>query len=130
MHRVHIPNDHNTAIEDNTTWPADTYRVYTDRSDIDGGIGVAAVLYPPGSSMPKVLTLYLYPSTCHTMYKVEIVTTILGLELLWAELHCREDASIALDNMAAIQASTLQTPGPAHYFTDIFHTQLQTFKTK
>ena len=60
-------------------------------------------------------------STRHTVYEAEVVATILGLELLRAESACRSDASIALDNMAAIQASTSRAPGPGRYLTDIFH---------
>ena len=97
----------------------------TDGSDVDGGVGAAAVLYAPRSSTPKILRLHLGPSTRHTVYEAEVVATILGLELLRAESACRSDASVALDNMAAIQASTSRAPGPGRYLTDVFHRNLR-----
>lgn len=47
-------------------------RIYSDRSAIDGGVGVAAVLTREGRD-PKVLHFHLGTSTKHTVYKAEIV---------------------------------------------------------
>ena len=115
-------------MADDARWAGRSYRVYTDGSDVDGGVGAAAILYPPGSSTPKTLQLHLGPSSRHTVYEAQIVATVLGLELLRTELGCRADASIALDNMAAIQASTLRTAGPGRYLTDMFHRALRDLK--
>ena len=87
-----------------------------------------AVLYAPNSGTPRTLLLHLGPSTCHTVYEAEIAATILALELLCTELHHMLDASIVLDNVATIQASTLCTSGPGHYPTDIPYPQLHTLK--
>ena len=130
LHRTHIPDDRDAAIADDPRWARHAYRVYTDGSAIDGGVGAAAILYAPRSSTPKILRLHLGPSTRHTVYEAEVVATILGLELLRAESACRSDASIALDNMAAIQASTSRAPGPGRYLTDIFHRNLRTLKAE
>ena len=128
LHRTHIPDDWDAAIANDPRWARNAYRVYTDGSDIDGGVGAAAILYAPRSSTPKILRLHLGPSTRHTVYEAEVVATIMGLELLRAESACRSDASIARDNMAAIQASTSRAPGPGRYLTDIFHSILRSVK--
>ena len=47
-----------------------------------------------------------------------------------SESACRADASIALDNMAAIQASTSRAPGPGRYLTDVFHRNLRSLKAQ
>lgn len=65
--------------------------------------------------------MHLGPSTRHTVYEAEIVATLLGLQLLRSVRHRIRKASIALDNMAAIQASTLRTTAPGRYLTDLFH---------
>ncbi|CDO77770.1 hypothetical protein BN946_scf185041.g1, partial [Trametes cinnabarina] len=129
LHRVHVLEDREEAAADDQHWARDgAYRVYTDGSDIDGGVGAAALLYAPGRAQPKVLRLHLGPSTHHTVYEAEIVATILGVELLRRETHCTQQALIALDNMAAIQASELRTTGPARYLTDLFHAAVRSLK--
>ena len=110
-HRVKMLDDCQAAIEDDPKWRrGGAYRVYTDGSDIDGGVGAAAVLYAPGRRRSRILTLHLGPSTQHTAYEAEIIGTILGAALLRKEPHFNLRASIALDSKAAIQSSTLRTP--------------------
>lgn len=121
-HRTHVLADREAAVEDNARWALDgAFRVYTDGSDVNGGVGAAALLYAPGQEEPKVLQLYLGPSTRHKLYEAEIVATILGMELLRRAILCTQGASIGLDNTAAIQATTLRSPGAGRYLTDIFH---------
>lgn len=86
------------------------------------------MLYPPGQQRPRYLYMHLGPSTRHTVYEAEIVATILGLELLRTERQCINKASIALDNTAAIQASTLHSSAPGCCLTDVFHRQLEKLK--
>lgn len=84
-------------------------------------MGASAILYGPGHQRPKKLHFHLGPSTRHTVYEAEIVATLLGLQLLRSVPHRICKASIALDNMAAIQASTLRSTAPGRYLTDLFH---------
>lgn len=58
------------------------------------------------------------------------MATILGMELLRRALQCTRHASIGLDNTAAIQATTLRTPGPGRYLTDIFHAAVRDLKAE
>ncbi|RPD63972.1 hypothetical protein L227DRAFT_496792, partial [Lentinus tigrinus ALCF2SS1-6] len=82
-HRTYILDDREAAAADDDWWARDgALRVYTDGSDIDSGVGAAAILYVPGCAHPKTLRLHLGPSTRHTVYEAEIVATILGVELL------------------------------------------------
>ncbi|RPD54480.1 hypothetical protein L226DRAFT_423298, partial [Lentinus tigrinus ALCF2SS1-7] len=64
----------------------------------------------------------------HTVYEAEIVATILGVELLRRAITNTRRASIALDNMAAIQAASLRTSGAGRYLTDLFHAAVRTLK--
>ncbi len=128
-HRIHIIHDRDTAAADDARWSRrGAYRVYTDGSDVDGGVGASAILYGPGRQRPKMLHLHLGPSTRHTVYEAEIVATLLGLQLLRSIPHRIRRASIALDNMAAIQASTLKTSAPGRYLTDLFHRYVNILK--
>lgn len=95
-------------------------RVYTDGSDVDGGVGAAAVLYRRDRRV-KTLKYHLGPSTAHTVYEAEIVGMILGAQLLIAEFTHIHRASIALDNQAAVHASKSRKPGAGHYLMDHFH---------
>ncbi|KAH9890378.1 hypothetical protein C8Q73DRAFT_607201, partial [Cubamyces lactineus] len=63
-----------------------------------------------------------------TVYEAEIAATVLGVELLQREVNCTRTASIALDNTAAIQASSLRSPAPGRYLTDLFHTAVRDLK--
>ena len=83
------------------------------------------MLYAPGARRPRTLHYHLGPSTRHTVYEAEIVGTILALQLLLAERRPIKRASIALDNTATIQASTLRTAAPGRYLTDMFHDSVQ-----
>ena len=87
-----------------------------------------AALYVPGRCRPRILRYHLGPSTEHTVYEAEIVATILGVELLRTERQLVRRASIALDNTAAISASTLRTSAPGRYLTDIFHAHVKKLK--
>lgn len=79
-HRVHVIHDREAAAADDAHWARHgAYRVYTDGSDVDGGVGASAILYGPGCQRPRKLHLHLGPSSRHTVYEAEIVATILGL---------------------------------------------------
>ncbi|KAL7280763.1 hypothetical protein ACG7TL_005707 [Trametes sanguinea] len=81
-------------------------------------------MYPPGRARPRHLYLHLGPAAQHTVYEAELVGVLLAMELIRTERRCNGVVSIALDNKAAIQASTLRTSAPGRYLTDLFHAQL------
>lgn len=100
----------------------DDLRIYTDGSDIDGGVGAAAVLYTADNDREpaSVLHCHLGATDKHTVYEAEIVATILAAELLQKARNPTDNASIALDNVAAIRAAEAKDPRPSHYLTDAF----------
>ncbi|KAI0337727.1 ribonuclease H-like protein, partial [Trametopsis cervina] len=104
-----------------------------DGSDIDGGVGAAAVLYTRGKriSQRKTLRHYLGTSGEHTVYEAELAGMLLALQLL-RNISARIHGSvfIALDNRAAIQAASHAQSGPAHYLLHDFHSTLCTIKRK
>ena len=59
------------------------YRIYSDGSGHDNGIGASAILYKKGSACPlKSLQLFMGNSDEHNTYEVEIVGAILTLWIL------------------------------------------------
>lgn len=100
---VSISATKDDAANDEQKWvEKDGWRVYSDGSDVDGGVGAAAVLIAPGRN-PKVLRYHLGTSTDHSVYEGEVVGIALGIELLHRERTCRT-ASCAVDNTASLRA--------------------------
>ncbi|TFY52504.1 hypothetical protein EVJ58_g9980 [Rhodofomes roseus] len=114
---VSIAENKEAALEEERKWE---YKpgphVYTDGSDVDGGVGAAAVLTRPGRET-KVLRYRLGSAKEHTVYEAEIVGLILGVILIARELSARV-ASCAADNTACLQASRNRKPHPGHYLID------------
>ena len=64
---VSISATKDDAANDKQRWKEkDGWRVYSDGSDIDRGVGAAAVLYAPGQA-PKVLRYHIGASTDHSI---------------------------------------------------------------
>ena len=57
------------------------YKIYSDGSGYEGGIGASVVLYK-GENVVKVLRHYLGSDKCHTVYEAEGVGVAMGLHLL------------------------------------------------
>lgn len=91
-------------------------RVYMDGSDIDRGVGAAAILFKDGQRQ-STLRAYLRESTQHTVYKAELVGILLVAHLLRQE-GCSQNIEIGTDNQAAIDALNLNKPVPSHYIVD------------
>ena len=97
--------------------------VYTDGSDIDGGVGAAAILYRD-SQRQGTLRAHLGPSTLHTIYEGELTGILLAIHLL-RKAGGWQTAEIALDSQAAIGALNLTKPAGSHYMVDEIHRQLK-----
>lgn len=93
------------------------YRLYSDGSDCDNGVGASAVLYRPGVEEPTILRYHLGSSTHHTVYEAELVSLLLAAHLLLGLLSYHT-ASCAADNTACLQAIHNRKPHPAHYLVD------------
>ncbi|PSR73747.1 hypothetical protein PHLCEN_2v10417 [Hermanssonia centrifuga] len=120
-HATEIAENKDQARESENRWARKNgIRVYTDGSDVDGGVGAAAVLYKPGRRQVKTLQYHLGPSMEHTVYKAEVVALILGMELIRQESSVR-NVSLAVDNQAAVSASRSSRSAPGHYLMDEFH---------
>ncbi|OBZ78310.1 hypothetical protein A0H81_02657 [Grifola frondosa] len=122
--------DKEEATRDEGDWcRRPSIRVYSDGSDVDGGVGAAAVLFKPGNPGYKVLRFHLGSSDDHSVYEAEVVGLLLGTELLKTE-RSLEGASIAADNKSSIQATKLRRPAPAHYLLDSLHKHLRALGRK
>jgi hypothetical protein len=59
------------------------FRVYSDGSGFNGGIGAAAILYRKGRATPlRKLKFFLGPPTKHNTYEAEAIGAILAMHLI------------------------------------------------
>ena len=98
-------------------------KVYTDGSDVKGGVGAAALLIRD-SRRQGTLRTHLGSSTQHTIYEAELAGILLATHLLKSKPNWQE-AEIALDSQAAIDALFLTRPVPSHYLVDEIHKQMK-----
>ncbi|GBE90128.1 hypothetical protein SCP_1801520 [Sparassis crispa] len=123
--QVSIAGSKGDALKDEAQWAEKQgICVYSDGSDIDGGVGAAAVLYRRDRATPKILHFYLGKSTEHTVYEAEDVGLVLAIRLLHDEFIIYT-ALCAADNKAAIQATQLRRPAPSHYLLDMLHEDIK-----
>ena len=115
---VHNPFDASkvplwTSIADNkdlskieTINALEAVKVYSDGSEINGGVGAAAVLLRTGQA-PRMLHYHLGNDTEHTVQEVELVGQLLGIHLVKTEKAGKTSFALGTDNQAAIK--TLKT---------------------
>ena len=106
------------------------YKVYTDGSSFEGGVGAAAILYKNNQIM-KICQYHLGSSTEHTVYEAELIGIILALFLLM-NLYCQmcNTIVIGLNNQASIRALANQDSKPAQYLLDHIHTTVENLQEK
>ncbi|THH28311.1 hypothetical protein EUX98_g5875 [Antrodiella citrinella] len=125
------------GVEEEKVWVEKPgVRVYVDGSGQGGGIGAAAALYVPGilENSPRMLHYHMGRASQYTPYEADLVSIILGIELLWrqqADETCMEHgASIAADNLCAIFNPQRQTSQPGHYLFDELHRAVSRLQAK
>ena len=94
----------------------DEIQVYLDSSLIDGCVRKVAVIFRRGKEK-KILHKHLGKAKEHTVYKAELVSIILALQLI-QNIPIYRSASIVLDNTAAIQATKLMTSAPRSHLVN------------
>ncbi|TFY62485.1 hypothetical protein EVJ58_g3830 [Rhodofomes roseus] len=122
-HKTEIAANKDEAEESDREWQEKNIpAVYTDGSEIDGGVGASAVLYIPDDPQPRVLRYYLGTAKRHTVYEGEIVGLIMGVELLIRlATHVLDQTSCAADNTPCLRASQTRSRQPGHYLIDALH---------
>ncbi|RPD54989.1 hypothetical protein L227DRAFT_510637, partial [Lentinus tigrinus ALCF2SS1-6] len=82
-HLVDIASSKDDAAESEARWAQrNGIRVYSDGSELEGGVGAAAVLFNERSRDWTSLRLHLGSADEHTVYEAETVGAILGTELI------------------------------------------------
>ena len=99
-------------------------KVYTDRSGINGYIGVVAVLYRD-RILQRKMRMKLGLLKHHTVYKGEGIGMILGLELIREEEEVNGMVMMGTDNIVAIGATHVIKPCLSHHIWDLFQQRLQ-----
>ena len=90
---------------------------------IEGGVGAAAVLYRHGNERAS-LHKHLGRAEHHTIYEAELTGILLALQLIRIETPYRSTL-IALDNVAAIQATKIAKSSPGSYLVDAIHDMVE-----
>jgi len=106
------------------------YKIYSDGSGYEGGIGASAVLYK-GENVVKVLRHYLGTDKCHTVYEAEGVGVAMGLHLLNGLNRKLTDVVIlGTDSQALIKATENQRPHAGHFILDEIHNAAEKLQAK
>ena len=130
-HLVDIADSKDDAAASEERWARrDGLRVYSDGSEMEGGVGAAAVLFNERTRKWNALRLYLGPAEEHTVYEAETVGAILGTELVRKSRKVGRTASVALDGKSAIEGSLVRESRPGHYLTDLLHSSIATTKKR
>ena len=97
------------------------YKVYSDGSGFEGGIGASAILYR-GPNVVKTLRYYLGTDKHHTVYEAEGIGVYMGMHLL-TSLSSKFTGAVILgtDSQALIKATENQHPHAGHYILDKIH---------
>lgn len=106
-HKITISKTRKESIEAEKRDEAD-FKIYTDGSNFNGGVGAAAVMYRKGFPRPiKQLKAHLGETEEHNSYEAETVGGILAMHLINTSPDTqRKTVSIYVDCQAFIKAST------------------------
>ena len=99
-------------------------RVYSDGSELEGGVGAAAVLFDEWTQKWTSLRLHLGPAEEHTVYEAETVGAVLGTKLIRQSRRGRRVAK------SAIEGTLVRESRPGHYLTDILHSSVAATRKK
>jgi hypothetical protein len=115
---TNIPGSREKSIEYEKNDKAD-FKVFSDGSGLNEGIGAAAILYAKNRHTPiSQLKLYVGPETKHNTYEAETIGAILGTRLL---SNCPDlvgkNVSLYIDNQAVILAVKNPKATPGQYLT-------------
>ena len=82
------------------------YKIFSDGSGHDDGLGAAAILYRKGRARPvKSLKIYLGPLTKHNAFKAEVVGAILAVWIIKnSPKTIGKKISLYVDNQATIMS--------------------------
>lgn len=119
---IQIARDQESAAKEDEI-AREEWRVYSDGSAVEGGVGGAAVLMR-GDAVEKERRFHLGTTEEHTVYEGEIVGMILAVQLL-REAGGEGTMALGVDNQAAIKATSAFSSQPGHYLMDHFHDDLR-----
>jgi ribonuclease HI len=116
-----IPKSRKQSIEEEKADGAE-FKIFTDGSNHDGGVGAAAVMFQKGSSRPIAqLKAYLGSPKEHNSYEAEIVGGILGAWLIRSTPGTNfKTVSIFSDNQAFVESSRRPRAASGQYLIQNF----------
>ena len=114
----------------NITHATYDYKVYSDGSGFEGGIGASTVLYKRDRVI-KVLRHFLGTDKEHTVYKAKGVGAAMGLHLLKSLNNClTSSVLLGSDSQALLKALNNQKSHAGHYILDEIHTAAEQLNAK
>jgi ribonuclease HI len=113
---IKIDNSREDSIKFESTDEAD-FKIFSDGSGHDNGIGSAAILYTKGRSRPiRSIQAFLGTSDKHNTYEAEVVGVILALWLIQNTPETLgQKVTLYIDNQALIKAIPTPKATPAQY---------------
>ena len=120
-HRIEISRTREESIKAAKRDKAD-FKIFTDGSSHNGGVGVAAVMYRKDyPSSIKFLKAQLGDSTEHNSYEAETVGGMLAMHLINISPDTNnKSVSVYVDNQAFITASTCPRAKPSQHLLQNF----------
>jgi ribonuclease HI len=108
------------------------FKIFTDGSDHDGGVGAAAVMYKMGQPHPVAhVKTFLGSSSEHNNYEAEVVGEILATWLIENTPDTNyKPVSIYSDNQAFVQISRRPKAAPGQYLLQEFANKVNSSRAK
>jgi len=121
QYKTRISATREGSIEEEALDKSD-FKVFSDSSGQEGGIGAAAVIYRRGSSQPlSHLKAYLGPPTKHNTYEGEAVGGLLGCHLIQNTVETSfKTVSLYINNQSLIKAAPRPRASSGQYLIQAF----------
>ena len=113
LYRCTIADSREKSIDEEANCRAN-YKVYTDGSRVDGGVGASAVLPDTTEQKWSTLKRHLGSETDHTIYDAELVGILMAVHMV-GQIPANATVAVFFDNRSTLQAITRPPDGPASH---------------
>ena len=111
LYRCTIADSREKSIDEEANCRAN-YKVYTDGSKIDGGIGASSVMLDTIKRQWSTLKHHLGSETDHTIYDAELVGILMAIHMI-GQIPANATVAVFSNNQSTLQAITKPPDGPA-----------------
>ena len=111
LYRCTIADSQEKSIDEEANCRAN-YKVYTDGSRVDGGVGASAVMLDTTERKWSTLRRHLGSETDHTICDAELVGILMAVHMV-GQIPTNATVAVFSDNQSTLQAITRPQDGPA-----------------